>query len=283
MLIAVLIMIAGSCKNAERVSGKPVIMVSILPQKFFVEKIAGDQFMVEVMIPPGSSPASYEPTPKQIINLNTSNVYLKIGYIAFELNWISRLQEEYPEVEFIDTSTGVNLMEDGVGHGHSHAHGAIEPHIWTSPQNVKIIAGNIARALSENDPSHKEQYQKNLEKFQLEIDSVDMLIQDLLQKIETRSFIIYHPALTYFARDYNLMQIPLEFEGKEPSVKYIQQVVDLARANNTTAILIQSQFNRDEAMTLEREINGKVIPIDPLAYDWTHEMIRIATELSENL
>ncbi|MCB2220540.1 MAG: zinc ABC transporter substrate-binding protein [Bacteroidetes bacterium] len=283
LLFTLLLFIVGSCKNNEQTSEKPLITVSILPQKFFVEKIAGDQFAVEVMIPPGASPASYEPTPNQIINLNASDLYLEIGYIAFEINWINKLQAEHPEVQFIDTSKGVVLMENNNEDGHGHDHGPVEPHIWTSPKNVRIIASNMASALSKKDPSQQELYQKNLEKFLLEIDSADRVIQELLQKIENRSFIIYHPALTYFARDYNLVQIPLEFEGKEPSVKYIQHVIDLAKANNTRVILVQAQFNQDEAITLEKEISGKIIPIDPLAYDWTREMIHIATQLSENL
>lgn len=281
ILVLIISIGLGSCSDQKTNDQNQVITVSILPYRYFVQKIAGEHFKIEVMIPPGASPATYEPTPRQVINMSGSRAYLTSGYLSFELNWINKMQQQHPDVAFVNTSRDVSLIinEDNP----DHAHGAVEPHIWTSPRNVKIIAQNIAQSLSRLDPDHQSEYMANLSAFHQQIDSVDQRIRELLKDKANRSFIIYHPALTYFSRDYHLNQVSLEHEGKEPSVRHVQEIVEMAKSEHIRAILVQSQFNTAEAKTLEKEINGKIIPIDPLALDWPREIIRIAQELSKNL
>ena len=217
------------------------------------------------------------------MNLSNSKLYLLSGYLAYEQNWVKNFKANLPNLEFYNTSQGLNLIKNEIKNHDDHDHGPIEPHVWTSPQNVKIISQNIADALIKIKPENKSIFLKNLEQFHKEIDSIDFTINQLLMAKTNRSFIIYHPALTYFAHDYKLTQIPIEQEGKEPSVKHIRAVADFAIENKIKVILIQKQFNKEEAKTLEQEIGGKIVEIDPLAFDWENEMIFIAKQLSENL
>jgi zinc transport system substrate-binding protein len=282
VLAAVCLTLVTGCRRTAVNDLKPEVTVTIMPQKYIAEKIAGDHFTIHVMIPPDANPHHFDPAPRQVINLANSKLYLKIGYIDFELAWISKLEQEYPSVRFVDTSEGVELLDDE-NSDCGHLHGNIDPHIWSSPNNMKIIAANTVKAFIWLDPENKETYLDNLKQFELELDSLDSHIRRKLSQLATRSFIIYHPALTYFARDYGLQQIAIEHEGKESSVRHFRSIVNIAREQNIRTVFVQKQFNRDEARTLEKEISGKIITIDPLAYEWDEQMIFIAEQLAENL
>lgn len=268
----------SSCKNEVLESGKPGVTVSILPQKYFLERVSGDYFDIQVMIPPGESPATYDPTPGQMLSLSKSKHYFLVGHLVFENTWIKEMAKQNTETEFIDTSVGVTYeKQDHTGHDHDH--GEVEPHIWMSPGNVKTMIKNMVRTLVENYPDQKELFIQNMNEFIKELDSLDKNISMELSGLEYRAFIIYHPALTYFARDYRLKQIPVEREGKEPSARYIRNIIDRARKEHIKLIFLQRQFNQEEARTIEREINGRVIVIDPLEYDWFDQIKAITQAL----
>lgn len=283
-LIPVLVIssVLFSCQHREADDSKPEVTVTIMPQKFIAEKIAGDIFTIHVMVPPDANPHHFDPSPRQIMNLANSMLYLQIGYIDFELTWINKLESEYPSIQFVDTSEGVDLMDDE-NSDCGHLHGNIDPHIWSSPRNVMIIAANTAEAFIRFDPDNENIYKENLKVFLTELDSLDNYIEQRLKNLTTRGFLIYHPALTYFARDYNLQQIAIENEGKESSVGHLRSVVNLARESNIKTIFVQQQFNSNEARTLEKEIDGRIIIIDPLAYDWNQQMTFIAEQMTESL
>lgn len=283
-LIPVLVIssVLFSCQHREADDSKPEVTVTIMPQKFIAEKIAGDIFTIHVMVPPDANPHHFDPSPRQIMNLANSMLYLQIGYIDFELTWINKLESEYPSIQFVDTSEGVDLMDDE-NSDCGHLHGNIDPHIWSSPRNVMIIAANTAEAFIRFDPDNENIYKENLKVFLTELDSLDNYIEQRLKNLTTRGFLIYHPALTYFARDYNLQQIAIENEGKESSVGHLRSVVNLARESNIKTIFVQQQFNSNEARTLEKEIDGRIIIIDPLAYDWNQQMTLIAEQMAESL
>ena len=284
VLIAALVIssVLFACQHQDVADSKPEVTVTIMPQKFIAGKIAGDLFTIHVMVPPDANPHHFDPSPRQIMNLANSTLYLQIGYIDFELTWINKLESEYPSIRFVDTSEGVDLMDDE-NSDCGHLHGNIDPHIWSSPRNVKIIAANTAEAFIRFDPDNENIYKENLKVFLNEIDTLDNYIQERLENLTTRGFLIYHPALTYFARDYNLQQIAIENEGKESSVGHLRSVVNLARERSIKTIFVQQQFNSDEARTLEKEINGRIVIIDPLAHDWSRQMTFIAEQMAESL
>ena len=235
-LLVFLVLLLNACA-INTIETKPVISVSILPQKYFVEKIAGDNFKINVLIPPGASPATYDPTPAQIVELAKSKIYFKIGHIEFEKNWLDKISIEYPELNIIDNSVGIDLLENkDSGSDHDHHHGFIEPHTWMSPQNANIIASSIYEALLKLDKENESFYTNNYHLFISEIDSLNRRLSMQLQDIPSRSFIIYHPALTYFAEAYNLNQIPIEKEGKSPSAFHIKQIIDVAKKYGNTKV-----------------------------------------------
>ncbi len=279
ILLAALTMLMIGCGPKSEALDKPVITVSILPQKYFLEKLTGDQFSIRVMIPPGESPATYDPTSEQMVQLSRSAIYFKIGHIGFEKTWIKELEEDYPRIDFFDASRGISF-EHSDHSGHDHDHRGIDPHVWMSVENVKQIANNMTEFLAGKYPEKAETYRINLSLFSAELDSLHHEISIALQDLNSREFIIYHPALTYYARDYGLIQIPIEQEGKEPSARYMKTLIDQAKANGIKAVLVQKQFNQEEAKTIEKQIDGRLIGIDPLAENWMEQMRSITVELN---
>lgn len=277
LLVFPLIFLLTSCTiNTNKT--KPVISVSIIPQKYFVEKIAGDNFDINVLIPPGASPATYDLTPAQIIEMTKSKIYFKIGHIEFEKNWLDNISLEYPQLNIIDNSIGIDLLENG-NNDNGHHHGFIEPHTWMKPENVKIIANSIYEAILKLDKENETFYTNNFNLFISEIDSLHRKLFLQLQDVQSRNFIIYHPALTYFAEAYNLHQISIETEGKNPSAFHIKQIIDTAKSRNIKIVFIQKQFNQEKAKTIAHEIGGSVIPIDPLDYNWHDQLLSISKAL----
>ncbi|MGW8317208.1 MAG: metal ABC transporter solute-binding protein, Zn/Mn family, partial [Bacteroidales bacterium] len=254
---------------------------------------------INVMVPPGASPATYEPTVQQIRGLEHSPLYLKIGYVEFEAGWMSKIAASNPAMTIADLSQGIGLLsgddpeispplfhteeqdrQDPSGPGHEgHIHSGPDPHIWMSARNARIIARNTCDALISQFPEHTAVFNRRLGILMNKIDSVDMTISSILEPYKDRAFIIYHPALSYFARDYNLVQYTLEMEGKTPSPRHMQQMVDLGKEKKISAIFVQKQFDQRNATVLAEEIGARIIRIDPLSESWSSEMVGIAEQL----
>jgi len=287
-------LLVTSCRTEIESVGKPVISVSIIPQQYFIEQLAGDLVEVNVMIPPGASPATYEPTVLQLGKLDRSSVYMRIGYVGFEQSWMDKIRGVNPELKLVDLSEGVEIIQEEGGeeadededqHGHSHhghSHHGPDPHIWMSVVNAGIIANNIHEELKLLLPTEREYLQARYDQFKLFLDSLHTGITGKLESLENRRFMIYHPALTYYARDYHLEQFSLEIEGKSPSPAHLKEMTDLARANYISKILIQSQFDRKNAEILARETGSEIIQFDPLDLHWGKQMRYIAEQLNSS-
>lgn len=303
LCIVWMMMMAISCGRGDAAPQKPVVSVTILPQRFFVERVAGTLVEVNVMVPPGASPATYEPTVQQLRKLELSPLYLKMGYVEFERSWMEKIEASNPSMKIIDLSEGIDLLSGGppdslaqhtalpesrnkshsIEEHEDHGHSGTDPHIWMSARNAQIIALNTCEALVTQFPENTEIFNRHLEKLLEEIDSVHVTISRLLGPYRNGAFMIYHPALTYFARDYQLKQYPLELGGKTPSPRHMQWMVDMGRDKRISAIFIQKQFDQRNAAVLAREIGAQVIRIDPLSADWSAEMIQIAEQLKTSL
>ncbi len=275
--------LAFSCGTGSETLDKPVISVSIIPQQYFVEQLAGNLAEVNVMIPPGASPATYEPSVSQLGKLDHSIIYLRIGYVGFEQSWMDKIASVNPDMNIVDLSEGVETIqevayEDDAHHGHSH-HGT-DPHFWMSVLNARIIARNIHKELLLLFPDEKEYLQAQLDQFFLLLDSLNREITLKLEGIANNKFMIYHPALTYYARDYGLEQYALEMEGKSPSPAHLKEMTDLAREHQISKILIQNQFDRRNAEVLARETGSEIIQFDPLDLQWSKQMLYIAEKLN---
>lgn len=284
LLAAITLLGCGQKKAADT---QHQIAVSILPQQYFVNKIAGDKFKVNVMIPPGASPATYEPTPAQLTSLSGADLYLKIGYTGFELAWMDKIASVNKDMNIVDLSTGVNLITEMSTHDHGgesgEHHGGVDPHIWLSPVNAKIISSNICKALSDSYPEYRETFYSNLENLMGELDSLDTYIRTALSDLSSRSFFTYHPSLSYFARDYDLEQLPLELGGKTPSPAHMKYLIDTGREKKIGVVFLQMQFDQKNAEVLAKEIDAEIVQINPLDPDWYTQMVFISDKLKENL
>ena len=273
------IFICFACGNTAQKSEKAIITVTIEPLRYFTEVIAGKNYQVVSMVPKGSSPESYDPTPQQLVNLSKSQAYFRIGHIGFEQAWMKKLEANCPDMKVYDTSKGIDLIRDkGHWHGDHFHEGGVEPHIWNSTQNALIIVDNIYQALCELDTTHQADYKYRLDSLKQSIRQTDAETRRLLENADS-TFLIYHPALSYFARDYGLKQISIEEGGKEPSPAQLKKLIETCRNENVHTIFVQQEFDQRNAQLIAHELGINIVSINPLSYDWTEEMLRTAKGL----
>jgi zinc transport system substrate-binding protein len=271
----------SGCHSGTQKQKDKILFVSILPLKYFADKIVGGTFKVEVTVPPGVGPETYSPTPKQMMLLGEAKAYFSIGYLGFEQAWLENFKSTNPDLPIFVTSRRIDLIRDEDSHGdHIHLQG-VDPHIWSSPKAARLIAQNIFDGMVQIDPENGDTYRKNLTNLLAEIDRVDSTVTKLLSRASSKKFLIFHPALGYFARDYGLEQLAIEFEGKVPSPKHLKTVIDAAKSANISCVLIQKEFDKENAVIIAKETGSKIIQIDPLDYNWPEQMISIARKLSD--
>lgn len=291
LLASVLLLALPSCRpeeagQAEAADGPLDIFVSILPQKAFVEAIGGQRVRVHVMVGPGASPATYEPTPKQMAKLSEARLYFRVG-VGFEDAWMHRLKRANPDLDVVDTRRPIELrpIEAHVhdGEGEFHDEGREDPHFWTSPARVKRSATTIRDALADLDPGHAEGYAERYEAFAADVARLDADIRQTLNGLQGRRFMVFHPAWGYFAEDYGLEQVPIEIRGKEPGPRSLARLVDEGRRDGIPVIFVQRQFAAGTARTVAEAIGAEVIDVDPLAADWADNLRRVAEAFAEAL
>lgn len=281
LIILVFLLLTASC-TPPGTGEKKLIIVSILPQKYFVEQIAGNDFDIEVLVTPGASHETYDPTPQQMVRLGQAVLWIKNGHLAFEEQWEPKFLSTHGGLKIADWSKGIVLIS-GVHHHHDiegtekHEIG-IDPHYWLSPRQALMLAKNTADALSQINPNKKDEYQQNFIRLSARLRTLDSLATNQLAPFRGRSFMIFHPALTYFARDYGLNQIAIEKGGNAPTARGLREFIDLAKKDQIKVILIQKEFDRENAETIAREIGARVVPFNPMAEDWAEnieEIIRL--------
>ncbi|WP_274373271.1 metal ABC transporter solute-binding protein, Zn/Mn family [Aminithiophilus ramosus] len=261
------------------------VFVSVLPQKFFVEAIGGPSLTVHVMVPPGASPATYEPKPQQMVELSGAALYFSIG-VPFEKAWMKRLSSANASLKIVATDEGTEKRamaahhHDGDdGHDHHHGHG-LDPHIWLSPRSVLTQGRVILRALVAADPERASLYRENYRRFAASVVALDLELMERLSVLpEGTPFMVFHPSWGYFADDYGLEQLPIEVEGKEPKAGELTALVERAKAEKIGVIFVQPQFSRKAAEALARSAGAAVEILDPLAEDWDENLRRVAEAL----
>ena len=304
--------LAGCGKAPPQQAGKPTVFVSVLPQAHFVEKVAGARVRVEVLVQPGQSPHTFTPTTDQMARLGESRLYLRIG-VEFEKRVVGKIRSTHPDLRIVDTREGIELRtmtggkhdqpehehdahveehaEEHAEHEHAahdtdehhHASGEPDPHVWLNPRNVKIMAGHIAEALKELDPAHAEEYERNAEAFQRELDDADARVAAALAPLRGKEFMVFHPAFGYFADAYGLTQFPVEIEGKNPDAKSLANLIRTAKDKDIRVIFVQPQFSPKRAEAIAEEIGGAVVPMDPLARDYIANLLDMAAKIESAL
>ena len=252
-----------------------IVVVTIPPQAEFVKRVGGEKVAVITMVPQWANPHTYEPTPAQLMNVSKAKMYVKMGSgIEFEIAWMDKIKSINENMLIVDCSKGIELLKE---------EGKADPHIWLSPKNAKIIVENICEGLVQIDPANSTYYEQNKEAYLRELDALDKEISQILSKTSKTSahkFIVYHPAWSYFARDFGLEQISIEEGGKEPTPERIASIIEEAKRNNITKIFASPQF-KDKAEVIAKEIGGEVVEINPLAENYIENMRKFAEELAE--
>lgn len=257
---------SGKASETEKPAVTVTVTVTISPYKYFVDQIAKGKVDVNVMVSNGNNPETYEPYAQQMMELSKSALYLKVGSIGFEQTWMKKLQDNAPDMKVIDTSVGIKPAKTPGGN--------IDPHVWMSCSNARIIASNILKALCELDPKNKAFFEKNYQSLLSIIDKRDSTIKESFKKEPdlVRKFVIYHPILTYFARDYQLEQLAIEEEGREPSAAQLKSLIERARKEKIKFCLIQAEFANRNTTTFINESHTKPMDINPLQGDWNRAM-----------
>lgn len=288
ILIIVLIFFTSCTAPDQADDEKMNITVSILPEKYFVERIGGEQVTVNVMAGPGENYHTYEPKPEQMAALSRSEIYFAIG-VEFERAWMDKFRSANPQMVIVDVSDNVEkiLMKDHYDEGEpeedEHDGEELDPHIWTSPEIAKTISRRIADELSKIDTQNTDYYQSNLEQLLGEIEDLQKNIEEDLREIENRKFLVFHPAWGYFAQEFNLEEIAIEVDGTEPSASELSDIIETALNEDIRVVFAQPEFSTQIAEYIASEIKGEVILITPLAENWLENMRTVAQTLKENL
>ncbi len=268
-------------------------VVSILPQKTFVEAIGGDKVNVTLMVKPGNSPHSYEPKPSQMRDISKADIYFSIG-VDFEHVWLPRFADQNKKMKIANISKGINRLpimkhshgeEEDHDHDehahHDHEHDSLDPHVWTSPDNVKILAKNILKYLVKIDRANEEYYEKNYEEFVESIEQTDKKIQTIFKDLPRNAkFMVFHPAWGYFAKQYLLEQSAIEIEGKNPKPKQVAHLIEEAREEGVKAIFTAPEFSDKIAKQIAKELGIPVVKISPLNPKWSQNLIKLATAIA---
>ena len=280
-------------------ASKPELSVSILPQKYFVEKIVKDKYEINVMVKPGASPHTYEPKSSQMKSLVASKVYFYTG-VSFEQVWLDKFKQSAKDTLFVDSTDGIEKMEmakhehhdenvaDTKKHNHEeanheeHDHSGLDPHVWLDPILVKIQVKNIYETMVKIDSVNAEFYKTNYEEFLKELDALDENIKTILEPYKEKAFMVFHPSWGYFAKRYNLEEISIEIEGKEPKPAELVELMEEAKKHNIKIVFSSPQFSQKSALAISKNIQATVISIDPLAENWSENLLNSAKQIANS-
>lgn len=298
VVVAITLLVAGSA------AGKVAVFVSIIPQKYFVQQIGKNLVDIQVMVRPGANPASYEPKPRQMAAIAKTHIYFSMG-VPFETVWLNRIASSNPNMMVVQTDHGIQKIPMA-GHHHPRGEakdqetdqqhenedeqdeirrdlGTLDPHIWLSPPLVSIQARTILAALQKADPVHRTDYEANYTAFISAISKLDTELKHIFSGKRGLQFMVFHPAWGYFADTYDLKQIPVEIEGKNPKPAQLKELIEYANQNDISVIFVQPQFSAKRAEVIARGIGGQVVFADPLAEEWIVNLRKVAREIKAAL
>jgi len=260
-----LMAMAALCGRVNEPDPRPVVAVSVLPQAYFVERIAAGRVRVEVMIPPGANPTTFEPSIASLKSLSGAVLYVALGHphFAFEAAWIDRLLAEQPHLEVIRAISERADRND-------------DPHVWLSPRLVRVQAEDIGAALQKALPEGKDAFQASLVEFLSEIEALDAELRTRFEPYQGRKVFVFHAAWGHFTRDYGLVQVSLEEGARTPGAGALASFIEEAKRENARVIFVQPQFSKESARVVAEEIGAVVESVDPLAHDWPSNLRQVA-------
>jgi zinc transport system substrate-binding protein len=295
-LILVACLLCGCISSDELASSKETngvsLVASTVPLGHFSKMVGGDRVQVAVLVPPGTNPHTFEPSPSKLVEVENADLYVKNG-AGLEI-WMDRIMRANEDMLVVDSSSGVDLIESTDTDDHDHdvhigdhdVHEDIlttDPHIWLSPKNAMIIVENICQGLIEVDPENADIYRKNRDDYLDELAELDRDLNSTFAGTNGTEFIVLHPAWSYFARDYGLIQVAILESEKEPGPRYLAEIIEVAREKNITTIFVDPNFNPKSAEIIAEEIDGFVVPLDPLAEDYIENMRIVGQKIATSL
>jgi len=300
----------GLLANAEvKPTGKVKAFVSILPIAYFVDRVGGPNVEVSVLVGPGQDPHTFDLTPRMVAKLAGAQVLFKLGF-PFEETLVKKVGATFKNIQVVDVQQGIELMPmtaveaeegkhdhghsergekrgqghgDAKKHGHHHEAGEMDQHTWLDPRLAKTQARTIANTLIRIDPTHKDQYEKNLKDFQTDLDAVHEKLGKALAPVKGKSFVVFHPAYGYFGTAYGLKQVAVQLEGREPTARQLARLIELAKEKEVKVIFVQPQFSKKGAESLAKAIGATVVPLDDLAQDYLKNLEGMAVKLDSAL
>lgn len=274
------LLVIMSSISTQYATATPSVLVSIAPYKLFVEKIADNTVTPILMVPAGASAHTYEPTPKQMMSASEGDIWFTIGE-SFEARAIQAIRSHNPALQTIDLRQGVSMITADPESGLCCCHANCQDlHIWLSARQAKIQVATIADGLAKKYPEHADLYKKNLANLLKELDSLDSDITAILKPLQSRIILVSHPAYAYFCRDYDLKQLSIEFEGKDPTPLQLTKVLNAARAAHIDKVLVQPQYSSKGARLFAKELNAKIVVLDPYSEDYFNSMKQIAQAIA---
>lgn len=256
-----------------------IVTVSIEPQKYLLEQITGDKVQVRCLLSDGANPENYDPSMTHLLNLGKSLAYLRMGNIGFEAALLDKISESNPELPIFNTSEGVLPIKGTHGHD-GVSHEVVDPHTWSSVRNARVIARNMVEAMKKVDGENAAFYQKNYERLATHLDSLDAVLTARLAPVRGSAFMVWHPSLSYFARDYGLEQVVVGgHEHKEQSVNELRETIDRAREHGAKVFFYQKEFDSRQVAALNVELDARQVQFNPMSYDWENEIISTANAL----
>jgi len=272
-------------ERSGRASEPATVAVSIQPQREFVQRVAGDLAAVEVLVLPGHSPATYEPTPRQMTRLAEADMWVRIG-VPFEDSVLRNLAVVAPNLRVVDGTEGIELVPmDGssipaaTGNADGHDH-LIDPHFWLDPLLVKIHAQGVTAALCGLAPPSCDQFEANLGRFHADLDAVHQRVSSILRPVAGRDLFVFHPAYGYFGRRYGLRQVAVESGGKQPTARRLAELTETMRASRTRALFVQPQFAGSGARAVADALDVALVELDPLASDYLGNLEAMAARIA---
>lgn len=274
-LVSALVLLCACTSNTKQ---HPTLTVSIEPQRYLLEQIAGEKWQVNTMLADGANPETFDPPMSALKSATTSAAYFKIGTIAFEDVLVKKIGGK---TMIVDTSNGISLLHGTHSCGnHTHQHiDDTDPHIWSSVCNAKIMARNMCYALSTLDAENADTYKKNYDQLILKLDSLDQNIHKILSDKKGETFITWHPSLSYFARDYSLNQLAIGSESKEMSIDAFRAKIDEITSLGAKVMLLQPEMDNNRTAEIAHQTGVKTITINLLSYNWPEEMIKVAKSI----
>ncbi len=312
-VLGILLVITNTTRTNSNNTEQLSVLVSILPQKEFVQKVAGDDVQITALIKPGESPATYSLTANDLQIIENADIYFRIGHIEFEKANIDRIKNTNPDLKIIGIPDSINLRyfledEEHTHEDEEHAHEddnheevhgelnnevhdetdhttekSIDPHIWLSIPNVKTLVESIESELSAISPERAEEFRENTSSYKQELDLLDRSIAENLKESKGKTVLVFHPAWGYFTDQYGLNQVAIESSGNDPTAAQIESIINFAKEQNITAIFVQEQFSTQAAESIAEELGITVIKIDPLAEDYIENLQNIADSIKNNV